>query len=222
MCCFCGRTHCSLPRRQSPPQHPSDRKMVPIGHNNGIQRTADCTVLVPAFCLSDHVLRARRTSVSLLFLHDQHALLKRQYKPGLLYPMQIALRKGITNGNLNNEALRAAYERHNEHIQSIVPPERLLLWGPQDGWEPLCKFLELPVPSVPMPFVNESKAWTNNMRGIPLLQQGYSDGEIQGKLQAPMETAVQVRVFAHVYVSVCCAVIVCASVLSVSYFRDHR
>ncbi len=80
--------------------------------------------------------------------------------------MQIALRSGITHNNLSNKALREAYEKHNERIKATVPPERLLLWGPQDGWEPLCKFLDMPVPDVPVPFVNESKAWTNNMRGI--------------------------------------------------------
>lgn len=80
--------------------------------------------------------------------------------------MQIALRSGITGGDPSPEALRKAYEAHNEHIKKTVPSEKLLLWGPQDGWEPLCKFLDMPIPSVPMPFVNESQAWTENMRGL--------------------------------------------------------
>ena len=27
-----------------------------------------------------------------------------------------------------------------------VPAERLLVWDPKEGWEPLCEFLEVPVP----------------------------------------------------------------------------
>ncbi|HEX5190991.1 MAG TPA: sulfotransferase, partial [Streptosporangiaceae bacterium] len=37
-----------------------------------------------------------------------------------------------------------------------VPAERLLEWKPADGWEPLCEFLEVPVPQAPIPHVNDS------------------------------------------------------------------
>ena len=30
---------------------------------------------------------------------------------------------------------------HNQHIRKIVPKEKILIWKPQDGWEPLAKFL---------------------------------------------------------------------------------
>ncbi|HXL16142.1 MAG TPA: sulfotransferase, partial [Streptosporangiaceae bacterium] len=37
-----------------------------------------------------------------------------------------------------------------------VPADRLLEWSPADGWEPLCAFLEVPVPQAPVPHVNDS------------------------------------------------------------------
>lgn len=37
-------------------------------------------------------------------------------------------------------------------------PDRLLEYELGTGWEPLCKFLGKPVPSVPFPHVNESAA----------------------------------------------------------------
>lgn len=43
-------------------------------------------------------------------------------------------------------------------IIATIPPERLLLWGPQDGWEPLCNFLGRDVPQVKMPYVNDAAA----------------------------------------------------------------
>jgi hypothetical protein len=38
------------------------------------------------------------------------------------------------------------FDQHNEHVRSIVPKDNLLEFRPQDGWEPLCKFLGHDVP----------------------------------------------------------------------------
>lgn len=54
-------------------------------------------------------------------------------------------------------AMARAMERYNAEVRATVPPERLLAWSPADGWEPLCEFLEVPVPAVPVPHVNDSK-----------------------------------------------------------------
>ena len=32
-----------------------------------------------------------------------------------------------------------------------MPADRLLIWNLKDGWEPLCKFLDKPVPAVDIP-----------------------------------------------------------------------
>ena len=54
-------------------------------------------------------------------------------------------------------------DRHNEEVQRIVPAERLLVWSVADGWEPLCEFLELPVPDQPFPRVNDSKQFSERI-----------------------------------------------------------
>ncbi len=38
----------------------------------------------------------------------------------------------------------------------MVPPDKLLIMDVKDGWEPLCKFLEVPVPDEPMPRANDA------------------------------------------------------------------
>ena len=38
----------------------------------------------------------------------------------------------------------------------MVPPERLLIWNIKDGWEPLCNFLDKPIPPKPIPHENKS------------------------------------------------------------------
>jgi hypothetical protein len=46
------------------------------------------------------------------------------------------------------------YERHNRHVMEHVPAEQLLFFNVKAGWEPLCDFLEKPVPDgKPFPHV---------------------------------------------------------------------
>ena len=50
----------------------------------------------------------------------------------------------------------------NEHIAEVkrtVPPEKLLVFEVKEGWEPLCRFLEVPVPDKPFPRLNDSAAF---------------------------------------------------------------
>jgi hypothetical protein len=60
-------------------------------------------------------------------------------------------------GHQTSEDRIAAMHRHNEEVKAAVPADRLLVWTASDGWEPLCEFLELPVPSDPFPNVNDKK-----------------------------------------------------------------
>lgn len=54
------------------------------------------------------------------------------------------------------EFMAAAMERYNEKVRAAVPAERLLEWWPTDGWKPLCEFLEVPVPDEPVPHINDT------------------------------------------------------------------
>ncbi|KIW33897.1 uncharacterized protein PV07_00712 [Cladophialophora immunda] len=49
---------------------------------------------------------------------------------------------------LNQEKL---YEAHAEYVQRVVPPDQLYFFNVRDGWEPLCKILNVPVPNEPFP-----------------------------------------------------------------------
>jgi hypothetical protein len=53
----------------------------------------------------------------------------------------------------------AAFESHNARVRAAVPPERLLEWRASQGWAPLCKALELPIPDEPFPRVNTREEW---------------------------------------------------------------
>jgi hypothetical protein len=45
----------------------------------------------------------------------------------------------------------AEFNRHNAEVQRSVPADRLLVYEVGQGWEPLCGFLNVPVPSTPFP-----------------------------------------------------------------------
>ena len=42
---------------------------------------------------------------------------------------------------------------------AAIPPERLLVYQAGQGWEPLCAFLGVPVPSEPYPSENSREAF---------------------------------------------------------------
>jgi hypothetical protein len=46
------------------------------------------------------------------------------------------------------------FNQWNAEVQAVVPPERLLIFDVKQGWEPLCAFLGVEVPSRPFPHAN--------------------------------------------------------------------
>jgi hypothetical protein len=61
----------------------------------------------------------------------------------------------------------AQFAAWNAEVQAVVPPEKLLVYDVRQGWEPLCAFLGVPVPSVPFPHINDR---TTTVRRIRLLR----------------------------------------------------
>lgn len=60
------------------------------------------------------------------------------------------------------------YEAHNEDVKNKVPADRLLVYDVKEGWEPLCEFLDVPVPDGPMPHLNDATSF-RAMVGLPAL-----------------------------------------------------
>ncbi|KAF4853390.1 hypothetical protein CGCSCA4_v002211 [Colletotrichum siamense] len=46
----------------------------------------------------------------------------------------------------------------NHSVQQMVPADKLLIMDLKEGWEPLCKFLNVPVPDEPLPRANDAAA----------------------------------------------------------------
>jgi hypothetical protein len=58
----------------------------------------------------------------------------------------------------------AVFAAHNAEVQRIVPPDRLLVYRVQEGWEPLCRFLAVPVPDKPFPHLNDTANFQRMMK----------------------------------------------------------
>jgi hypothetical protein len=50
-----------------------------------------------------------------------------------------------------DESLLAAYHRHNDEVRESVPPQCLVEWSPEDGWDALAAAIGVPTPSIPFP-----------------------------------------------------------------------
>ena len=61
--------------------------------------------------------------------------------------------------------LMAAMERWNSQVQDDVPAERLLVWKPEEGVEPIAEFLEVDLPEEELPRLNDTKAFREGIIG---------------------------------------------------------
>lgn len=59
----------------------------------------------------------------------------------------------------------SVFNAHTAEVQRTIPKERLLTFDVQDGWLPLCTFLNVPVPMISFPKLNSSKQFLDGWKG---------------------------------------------------------
>lgn len=73
----------------------------------------------------------------------------------------------VFDGRMEDKAhVLACYEAHNQEVIDTVPDDMLLVYEPGQGWEPLCEFLEVPVPAEDYPHVNSTDEFTERWQKI--------------------------------------------------------
>jgi hypothetical protein len=123
---------------------------------------------------ADSWVKSMESTITQIFARDtlMHHLSRAQYHidPNykgwidLLTEMNFGEERGAWGGtNAEPDKMAEAYERWNQEVKDTVPADRLLVWDPKDGWEPLCEFLELPVPEQPLPHVNDTENFQKNL-----------------------------------------------------------
>lgn len=67
----------------------------------------------------------------------------------------------------DRERLLSAYRERIAAVERDVPADRRLRFDVADGWQPLCRFLDVPVPREPFPRLNDSREfWSHFGLGL--------------------------------------------------------
>jgi hypothetical protein len=74
--------------------------------------------------------------------------------------------RGVFDDRFDDEAhAMAVDEAHHARVKREIPRERLLVYEPGQGWEPLCEFLGVPAPPTPYPKVNTTEDFRARFKG---------------------------------------------------------
>lgn len=79
---------------------------------------------------------------------------------------EIIIEKNTFHGDFSEANAIATFERHNDEVRRLIPPERLLVYEVTQGWQPLCAFLGLPVPDAPFPRTNARDEFWASTRSL--------------------------------------------------------
>ena len=64
---------------------------------------------------------------------------------------------GLFKNNFSDrESTKLIYYEHIESVKKIIPTDKLLIYNVKEGWGPLCEFLDVEVPGIPFPRVNDT------------------------------------------------------------------
>ncbi len=71
----------------------------------------------------------------------------------------------LAGDTFSDEGLAAVMDRWNDEVRRTVPSDRLLVWDPVEGWEPLCVWLQVEVPAEPLPHLNDTASFREGIIG---------------------------------------------------------
>jgi Sulfotransferase domain len=80
---------------------------------------------------------------------------KRVGPPGDFAPLLIGQK--TFGGRFDEDAMIEVFNRHNEDVKRTIPAGRLLVFDAVQGWEPICRFLDKPIPAMPFPKTNTTE-----------------------------------------------------------------
>jgi len=70
----------------------------------------------------------------------------------------------------NEELMKKQYIARNERVKATIPADRLLIFDAKDGWDPLCKFLNVPIPDEPYPRINDTNEFNSRKAKFEMLR----------------------------------------------------
>ena len=101
----------------------------------------------------------------LIFLARIFGVFSRRVKklPDIFAYVQRVGHQKLFDGKISDpDHCKAVFHSWNEEVKRTVPPEKLLVFEVKQGWEPLCKFLNVPIPDKPFPHTNKGESFQRN------------------------------------------------------------
>jgi Sulfotransferase domain len=80
---------------------------------------------------------------------------------------------GIKDRIHDRDFMVAHFNRHVAEVKRAIPKERLLIYDVKEGWEPLCAFLGVAVPSAPFPSVNSTAETQASLQAMRDFNQAF-------------------------------------------------
>jgi len=106
------------------------------------------------------------TTIGKFFEHRQNLTLPPPIA-AIFETMDKLLIEGVMGG-LDKDNAISAYRRNNEKVRATIPADRLLVFTPSDGWDPLCAFLGVDVPEGDFPRSNAREEFWALFGGEPV------------------------------------------------------
>lgn len=77
---------------------------------------------------------------------------------------QVIAERSLHGAYRERAAAINAFERHTAMVTAAIPAGRLLVFDVAEGWAPLCRFLEVPVPETAFPRTNSTEEFWEQIR----------------------------------------------------------
>ncbi|MEO1023940.1 MAG: sulfotransferase family protein [Pseudomonadota bacterium] len=75
-----------------------------------------------------------------------------------------------SDAGLDRETAIASYRANNAKVREVIPANKLLVFNPIDGWEPLCRFLEVAIRTSEFPRSNARSEFWSLFGGEPVVR----------------------------------------------------
>lgn len=102
--------------------------------------------------------------MTILKLHSQRDEVPPEMREWLEMANTVVERSGFPVG-IDRSGMIEAFVAHNEAVRALIPADRLLVFDVREGWEPLCDFLDVPVPDGPFPRSNSREEFSALVHG---------------------------------------------------------
>lgn len=79
--------------------------------------------------------------------------------------IDLVLRRTFDGKLADAEYAIEVFNKHNQAVRDAIAPERLLVYEPGQGWEPLCEFFDVPVPATNYPHANTTESFQQLFAG---------------------------------------------------------